>query len=30
MRRGTSILLIALLVMILAAAVAQFVFHLGG
>jgi hypothetical protein len=29
-RRGTSILLIALLVMILAAAVAQFVFHLGG
>ncbi len=29
MRWGTSIVLIALLVMILAAALAQFVFHLG-
>jgi|GraSoiStandDraft_42_1057292.scaffolds.fasta_scaffold662338_1 hypothetical protein len=29
MRRGTSIILIALLVLILAASIAQFVFHLG-
>jgi hypothetical protein len=30
MRWGTSLVLVALLVMILAAAIAQFVFHLGG
>jgi hypothetical protein len=30
MRWGTSLVLVALLVLILAAAIAQFVFHLGG
>jgi len=30
MRFGTSIVLVLLLVLILAAAIAQFVFHLGG
>jgi hypothetical protein len=30
MRWGTSLVLVALLVLILAAALAQFVFHLGG
>jgi hypothetical protein len=29
-RPGTSIMIVALLVMILGAAIAQFVFHLGG
>jgi hypothetical protein len=30
MRWGTSLVLVGLLVLILAAAIAQFVFHLGG
>jgi hypothetical protein len=30
MRWGTSLVLVALLVLILAAAIAQFVFHVGG
>jgi hypothetical protein len=30
MRWGTSLVLVALLVLILVAAIAQFVFHLGG